>query len=105
LTTGPLGSGSEHFKAYDFETVVLQSILAHEKPSGWKPTDPFAMKVGDVVGLECDFGAIRQDVVVTAKTLQPASAWTKIKGCKVKAEKLNSTNGQTWKITHFESVI
>ena len=55
--------------------------------------------------LEWDFGAIRRDVVVTAKTLQPASAWTKNKGCKVKAEKLNSTNGQTWKITHFESVV
>jgi hypothetical protein len=89
----------------DFEDVVLQSILAHEKPSTWKTGDALAKSPGDEVELKWDFGARYPDAVVQADTTTAPANWPKKQGCKVKAVKLNSANGPTWQIRHFEGVI
>jgi hypothetical protein len=86
----------------DFEKVVVDSILVHEKPNGWQEGDPLAVNIGAEVVLRWDFGQSFNNAVVQAdKNTQPSS-WTHHQGCKVKARKKNSS---TWEVMHMEGAI
>jgi len=87
-----------------FESVVVQSIQAHEKPSGWKRGDPLAKAVNDEVVLKWDFGPQRVGAVIQAHVGTPPSGWGRKQGCYVKAKKTATDWGkQTWMIFHMES--
>ncbi len=87
-----------------FESVVVQSIQAHEKPTGWKRGDALAKAVGDEVVLKWDFGPQRVGAVIQAHVGTPPSGWGRKQGCYVKAKKTATDWGkQTWMIFHMES--
>lgn len=89
----------------EFEAVVVASIRAHEKPSGWKRGDPLSVPVGQQRLLEWDFGPARNGVIVTATVGTDPSTWPRHQKCAVKAEKTWTFQGwQTWKIFHLEHV-
>ncbi len=88
----------------EFESVVVGSICAHEKPSGWTRGQPLAKNLNDEVFLRWDFGPSRLGVVVQAVDGQPSSSWTKLQGVYVKAKKVATAIGwQTWEVSHLES--
>lgn len=87
-----------------FEKAVLQSILHHERPPGWKKGDQLAMKDNDQVELEWDF-APHANAVVKADLSKPPNQWPPYKGCKVKAVKLPNQPHPTWQVFHMENVI
>lgn len=88
----------------DFEGVVVQSIQAHEKPSGWKRGDPLAKAVNDEAVLKWDFGTARLGAVVQAQAGTDPASWIRKQGCYIKAKKIATDWGrQTWQVFHMES--
>jgi hypothetical protein len=88
----------------EFESVVVQSIQTHEKPTGWKRGDPLARSVNDEVVLKWDFGASRLGAVVQAQAGTDPATWGKKQGCYIKARKTATDWGrQTWQVFHMES--
>lgn len=88
----------------DFESVVVQSIQAHEKPSGWKRGDPLAKAVNDEAVLKWDFGVTRVGAVVQAQAGTDPATWVRKQGCYIKARKIATDWGrQTWQVFHMES--
>lgn len=88
----------------EFESIVVQSIQAHEKPAGWKRGDPLAMAVNDEAVLKWDFGVTRVGAVVQAQAGTDPATWVKKQGCYIKARKIATDWGrQTWQVFHMES--
>ena len=88
----------------EFESVVIGSICAHEKPPGWTRGQNLHKSVGDSVVLRWDFGAARLGVIIQADNNQPTSAWTKLQGVHVSAKKTATAVGwQGWDVHHLES--
>jgi len=88
----------------EFESVVVQSIQAHEKPTGWRRGDPLAKAAGDEAVLRWDFGPARIGAVVQSQVGVAPNLWGRKQGCYVKARKTATDWGkQTWKIFHMET--
>lgn len=88
----------------EFESVVVQSIQAHEKPTGWKRGDPLAKAVNDEAVLKWDFGPARLGAVVQAQAGTDPASWARKQGCYIKAKKIATDWGrQTWQVFHMES--
>jgi hypothetical protein len=88
----------------EFESVVVKSVQALEKPHGWTRGSPLANAVGADVLLKWDFGDSRRGAILQAQQGTDPATWPKMKGCYVKAKKTHSTVGkQTWQIYHMET--
>ena len=88
----------------EFESIVVHSLQAVEKPTGWARGQPLANAIGDEVVLKWDFGLARKGVILQATHGTAHNAWTKLQGCHIKAKKIASAVGrQTWEIFHMET--
>ena len=88
----------------EFESVVVGSICAHEKPPGWSRGQPLAKHVGDEVVLRWDFGSARPGVIVQAVDGADPASWGRLQGVYVKAKKTATAVGwQTWEVFHLET--
>lgn len=90
----------------EFESVVCQSIQAHEKRPGWSRGDPLALSPGDEVVLRWDFGVKRKGAVIFVDLRSTATdLFTQYQGCEVKARKTDTDWGvQTYEIFHWEGM-
>lgn len=88
----------------EFESVVVGSICAHEKPPGWTRGQNLRKNVGDVVLLKWDFGPARRGVIIQAITGQLPNTWARLQGVYVSARKTATAVGwQTWEVYHLET--
>jgi hypothetical protein len=94
----------------EFEAVVVQSIIAHEK-HGWTKGDALKCAVGDEKTLDWDFTVARDGAVINMYRVVGGGGvitypTANYRGCKVKAKKTHSNYGvQTWEISHMEATI
>lgn len=89
----------------EFESVVVQSLQAVEKPSGWANGQPLAVTVGQSRCLKWDFTVGRKGAIIVAeKTAAGAFNYTDFQACWVQARKTASAmRNQTWEIYHMDT--
>lgn len=89
----------------EFESVVVQSIQAVEKPPGWTRGQPLAVHVNNSQCLKWDFTGGRHGAIIVArKDVAGVFSYANYQGCWVQAKKTASTVGrQTWEIYHMDT--
>lgn len=94
----------------EFEEVVVKSIQAFEKPTGWTKGNALAVPAGAGAlsqrKLRWDFGLGRMGAIIKAEkiAIAPFYTFTNYRGCYIGAEKIGTDVGrQTWKIYHMET--